>query len=266
MLNKIDKASALHGMAPVANKGINLTFVGPVKLAGNTTSKAIIKDIGAQEIAKEAFAAVLGRAMGLPIPTPLLVGVDKAIITPVNATGLSDGNTYLFFGSQLVGPPTLAQLCINALASKIVNELINRWPAAGEGYAFDTWIANIDRNTNNIMFDGINEVWLIDHGLAFTGNQLPNGKAEAGHEFPNKMDLWLIPNLDSASKTSFANSINNLVTMAGSLNLKEIVESCQLTSLLGQNDRTAITEFVEERLNHVRALAATSSGLPIPMV
>lgn len=263
-IENIERATALYGVRPIHNQNINETFLGPVQRHDGSVNQAILKDIPNKEVAKEVAAAILGRALGLEIPKPLIVAVDENIVSANKAGKIGSTPYHLFYGSVLVGPPTLAQLCSGNAPSKIIRDLIKNWPSAGQCYAFDTWIANVDRHMNNLMFDGDNEVWLIDHGLSFTGSGWPNGTSDATNTYTNRMSSWLTPELEASDKAGFAGSIADLLHRANSISIADIADASDFDTLLSDDDRMKLTDFLDARLSVVNQHAAASSNIPVP--
>ncbi len=260
----VEKATALHGARPLNNRNINATFLGPVRRLDGSISQAVLKDLPVKEIAKEVMAAILGRALGIEIPKPLLVAIDEKILTATKADRINGSAYFLYFGSELVGPPTLAQLCIGAAPTRVIRDLIENWLSAGHCYAFDTWIANIDRHMNNLMFDGDSEVWLIDHGLSFAGGGWPDGVSNATDTYTNRMSTWFVPELSNADKPKFANNIADLVHRANAVNVLDVANASALDTLLSNDDLINLTDFLDARLSVVCQHAAASSGVPVP--
>lgn len=50
-----------------------------------------------------------------------------------------------------------------------VRTILEGWPGFAQLVAFDTWLANVDRNTGNLMLTGANTLCPIDHSDILTG-------------------------------------------------------------------------------------------------
>lgn len=110
----------------------------------------------AEELAAELFCARLGRHLGFAVPEPVLV--------------FDPETKSLLAGSQDVGYPNLLQMLdidpkqatpeqLIAVAKRLV-----RWSGFTAVATFDEWIHNIDRNFQNLLWDGHDMFVLIDHG------------------------------------------------------------------------------------------------------
>jgi hypothetical protein len=106
----------------------------------------------------ELMAALIGIEMGLPIPEP--------------AAALSENNELWFASVDMKYPDLSRHLLIenDRIANTPQNtEIFYRlanWPAIQQAIGFDEWIANADRNLGNVLFDGKDKFYLIDHNLA----------------------------------------------------------------------------------------------------
>jgi len=262
----VTKGVALAGAVRFnMNGNVTNTYKGPVLISRSETVTAILKDIPIEELAKEMFIAVLGRSLNLPIPRPLLVAADNDIIPASSAP--THNSRHVLFGSELVGTPSLGQICVNGQTDRVVKELLKRWKTAGQGYSFDTWTANIDRHIHNIMFDGVSDVWLIDHGRTFNKpDGLPPDATGAAIPSVNRMDQWLINRLDDNDKSGFASSIANLTHNAMNIALESVASACILPKLIGDNKQKVMIDYLSNRIKFTNSLAGNSSGLSVPLV
>lgn len=169
-MGSIRLATLVQGLAP-AGKGINQAYRAIVATEDGEVEAYVKKLADSREILVECVCAAIGRALKLPVPEPLLVLVPQA---PGVAPQLA-------YGSVAVNAPDLHTL-INAGQDRLVNEWLGKWDGLAPAGCFDEWIANTDRNQQNLLFDGLSQFWLIDHGRclppelsasdALTGNPL----------------------------------------------------------------------------------------------
>jgi hypothetical protein len=139
-----------------AGDGIRGAVRGIVRL-GEGSVEAFVKILDAREVLVECVCALLGRARGLNVPEPLVVLVPGAY--------LSDGADKVGFGSVAVAHGSLRPWMANVGDAAVLRRL-RAWAGLVPAACFDEWIANPDRHAGNILFDGKDEFWLIDHGLA----------------------------------------------------------------------------------------------------
>lgn len=142
---------------PLTVGSLNITWKAQI-LSDAGELSAITKQIPEREILVECLRALLGRAMGLPIPRPML---------------LHDEALGLLFGSEELPHPDLKRAQLSLL---LVETLLSRWDYLPSAIVFDEWIANPDRHGGNLLADGVGGFWLIDHGLALAENLLADQK------------------------------------------------------------------------------------------
>jgi hypothetical protein len=162
----------LTSVLSAAGDGIRGAVRGIVRLAEGST-EAFVKVLDAREVLVECACALLARARGLNVPEPLLVLVPGAL--------LPDGADRVGFGSVAVSHGSLRPWIANVGDAAVLRRL-RAWSGLVPAACFDEWIANSDRNIGNILFDGKDEFWLIDHGFALAEN-IAAGQAVANHLF-----------------------------------------------------------------------------------
>lgn len=143
-----------------ADEGIRGSVRGFVSL-GDSSLEAYIKLVEPREVLVECICALLARQLNLEAPEPLLVWVPGAL-TGTGADTLAFGSVTITHGNLR---PWFAQLGNSAVIRRL-REWVDLVPAA----CFDEWIANSDRHGGNILFDGKDTFWLIDHGMAIAAN------------------------------------------------------------------------------------------------
>jgi len=145
----------LPGAQPVGT-GKNKAKRGFAIFSDGGEKPVVAKDIPAVEIAGEVFCALLGRSAGLSIPEPAVIW--------------DPSNNHILFGAVDVGYPNLLQR-FNITGDEVSEEQIRviasrlvLWTKLAEGVCFDEWIWNVDRNLQNLLWDGHDEFVMIDHG------------------------------------------------------------------------------------------------------
>ncbi len=110
--------------------------------------QAFLKAVDDRAFFVELVAAIMGRALDLPIPEPIIAR------TP---------DDEVLFGSVALPHPDLRQPVFDI---KLLSQQLIRWTPLHPAAAFDEWLANHDRNKGNILANGMGEFWLLDHELA----------------------------------------------------------------------------------------------------
>lgn len=150
--------------------GKNKARRGFAVFADGSEQSVIVKAIPPIEIAVEIFCAALGRSVNLPIPEPAVIKDP------------SDGK--LLFGAMDVGYPNFLQRFnstgsdLTAEQIKVIAARLTQWTKLGQGVCFDELISNVDRNLQNLLWDGFDNFVMIDHGYAL-------GLAPHGHPDQN---------------------------------------------------------------------------------
>ena len=117
-----------------------------------------IKLIPLKEVAIEHICSSIAQLVQLPVPDTLIVLVDHEAIDTI-----PEGTQQIAFASVDLEYPSFKRSFIDW--SKYLNYLMS-FREITEVSAFDEWIVNIDRNLGNILYDGGNRLFFIDHGLA----------------------------------------------------------------------------------------------------
>lgn len=162
----IQTAAIVPGSESPAGDGRTGAARCTIILPDGSKRAAVVKRGPIGQIAAEAFAAVLLRAWGLPVPQPFLVEEDPH---PAFASA-DDGYPSLKQRLGLHGmPPGEHRRRAEWVACRIAVGLRTAPLAA----AADEAIANHDRNLGNILWDGASEAW-IDHAYALGQGSLPD--------------------------------------------------------------------------------------------
>jgi hypothetical protein len=150
----------LTSVLGAADEGIRGSVRGFVFL-GDSSVEAYIKEVEPREILVECICALLARHLSLEAPEPMVVFVPAAL-SRAGADALAFGSVTVLHGSLR---PWLTQLGDAAVVRRL-REWADLIPAA----CFDEWIANHDRHGGNILYDGKDTFWLIDHGMAIAAH------------------------------------------------------------------------------------------------
>lgn len=237
----------------------NDIWLGTLDLIDGSVIPAFLKDLPPKEMANELIGAALARALGLPVPRIFLAIAPSDVVAAKKAPSLGDHRVLIASERQRTPPlgqfwtgDRLPQMYLNALAS---------WPHCGTAFAFDTWVANIDRNIGNILFAGAHEVWLIDHGRIMTGSAWMADELVPNGNYMNRMSDWLIPHLDSTQQDRVHRAICNLPQVIGELDLDDIAWMSGAMGYLTPEDGTAMLSFLQARLSHVPPIASKQAGI-----
>lgn len=120
---------------------------------------AYAKSLSTLDFLVEVVSALLGRELKLSIPEPV-------------AAISQDGSALLFASVDVKHPDLARSLSVsnnqieNTPANRAILKQLSEWKGIDKAIGFDEWIANADRNMGNVLFDGKDGYYLIDHNLA----------------------------------------------------------------------------------------------------
>lgn len=161
----------LPGATPIG-VGTTAPLKGFAWMSDATQESVVVKKVPVAALAAEVFCAALGRAAELPIPEPVIIKDQEA--------------DRFLFGSVYQAYPNLLQRfqfdssTISDEQLKLVGARVMQWTKICDVIGFDEWINNVDRNLQNILWDGYDEFVLIDHGQTL-------GTAPSGVPDENKL-------------------------------------------------------------------------------
>jgi len=154
------------------------------RMAGNHTNPVWRAQVGRPESPSQALPMVIkyldggqiplcielscglaAQALQLPIPAPALVLAERDDLKGLPAS--AGGQRFLLIGSQYKKPDALyAQIATNhPAAEEFVWSRLCASETGAKGAAWDELVANPDRHSENLLFDG-QKWWLFDHDLA----------------------------------------------------------------------------------------------------
>jgi hypothetical protein len=132
----------------------------------------------------------------------------------------------------------------------IVAARLMQWSRIAEVIGFDEWIQNVDRNLQNILWDGFDEFVLIDHGLTL-------GLAPSTHADVNKLLIILLTPLhnDMPAITKLKESVLEAAVTFHASFASDAAASMSAMPLIDASINTnAFVTFVNTRLPQVVAL------------
>ncbi len=198
---------------------------------------AYAKELNDTMILVELLAALIGQELGLPIPEPIIAisGDGKALFASLDVK-IPDFTTRL----------TLKGGGLSVDENKGVLQKLAHWTLTNKVIGFDEWIANGDRNTGNILYDGKDTFYLIDHNLAMNANSSINPVLNKLLAIKLKIDV------DDISRQKIKNEITLMQsgvprTLAQEVADKLVAEHPQLDSKMIQS----MVDFLDLRLNHL---------------
>jgi hypothetical protein len=203
---------------------------------------AYAKRLTELEFLVELMAALMGIEMGLPIPEPV--------------AAVSENNEVWFASVDMKFPDLSRHLTVanNQIQNTAQNvEILRRlanWPAIQQAIGFDEWIANGDRNIGNVLFDGKDRFYLIDHNRAMRPPFAPEAPIENA-----LLNTKLTFTQDELGRHRLKHQIEALV---GDFNpaLPQAIAD-RLSAQISKIDDAILNgmvDFLNQRLNHLTAI------------
>ena len=264
-MSEIQFATVLPGAKGFNDGNVNETFRGQILLADGTTVKsAVIKDLDKKQLANELLTSVLARAAALPTPDAYLALVRGSELVVSKAPRLGDGN-HLVFASVDVKVPNITFRTKGASPDELKQLLkdIVEWCDLGHLYAFDSWIANIDRHPGNLLFGNKNEIWLIDHGHCFSGPAWQPHDLDPRAEYRNRLSEWLTCHLNQDQKHKRSSEVQKFIKLIADLDLSDCSKKSRIEGLIPANDIAAVEVFLNDRVNDVLVYSNKALGILI---
>lgn len=260
---QVGLARVLPGAKPFNVGNVNLTFRGQVLLENGSVVNAIIKDLDRQELANELLVGLLAQAVGLPTPASYLALAPSAVFPVLKGPTLPDGNRLVFASSDVMVPNITFQANgMSHLAQQRLLRDILAWVQLGDLYAFDTWVANIDRHPGNLLFGGNGQFWLIDHGQCLTGPAWKVADLDAEVQYRNRLFEWLTTHLSIDQKRKRSTEAQRFANQLALINIVDFSKNSRIDILIPEDKITAIGKFLSERMKNIPKHTNMALGVP----
>ena len=128
---------------------------------------------------------------------------------------------------------------------------------------FDEWIANRDRNQGNLLLGAPGEVWLIDHGHAFTGpNWLPSD-LDPAVAVRNEIALVIAPHLALPERHRALRRATEISDECRKISANEVLKEGFAAAFASGEEIQALESFIVRRISELVRLIAMRVGLPV---
>ena len=215
------------------------------------------------QLCNELAVHCLARDSNLPIPDCYLGLVRPGILALQKAPKTSDGSRLVFISVDVKVPNvTYKWTGADEVGKGCLIAEIAKWNDLGRLYAFDSWVANVDRNTGNLLFGGDNEYWIIDHGHCFTGPEWQPNKLDPSVEYLNKLGLWVTRYLSTDQKKACARAARSFGAEILGYDATNVAQNSRVSNLLPLQYVDALKLFLETRPAKVPIHASKALGVP----
>lgn len=203
---------------------------------------AYVKLVPKYQIVREVLCALIAQAVGLPSLRPGVVQLHAADLDT------SESFAFATLAVEQHHQPRMRD-------DSVLRAQLSRWPHLALAIAFDEWIANADRTIGNMLFRGVGDFVLIDHGEA-----IPSGLAADG-PVTNRLARLAYPDVSRDEERSAVHRVQQAAVVFNDVDLKAI----ETASLAGHWDPDGMlrecSRFVADRLIHLNDLIAQSFGV-----
>lgn len=263
-MTEIELATVLLGATGFREGNVNETYRGQVLLGSGATRQAIIKDLDLHQLCNELLAYALARHFSLPVPD-CYIGLVRPGILPVNKGPTLEDGARLVFASADVKVPnvTFRFTGTDPEGRAALLKQIAEWADLGGLYAFDAWIANVDRHSGNLLFGGPEDAWIIDHGHCFTGPAWKPADLDPAKEVVNRLSQWMTSVLTTDQRLARKSEAAAFEAKLEGFNADETTKSSRVTELLPLEYVAALKAFLEGRTDQVTFQASKALGVPV---
>ena len=143
------------------------TWLGTISTGQEPFIQAYVKVLPETQFVAESVCAWLLQKIGVPTPEPFWIQVHKHIL-PGHSSWRRGEKSRVCFATRALPAQSLwreTQRDPTALMK------LNKWEHTLPAGIFDELVVNDDREPKNILTDGRNHYWLIDHNHAFGSDQ-----------------------------------------------------------------------------------------------
>jgi HipA-like kinase len=238
--------------------GISKTFKASILSDTGDECLAYVKLIPDNQIISEVVCALVGIELGFKIPRPYLVSVEKKYIPDPTKNWEYPSNHAIAFGSEASNFPDMLRFFNHDFGGFV--EIFRKYGFFERITVFDTWIANVDRNPGNCLFDGIN-FQLIDHAHAFTGPNWGPQDLKFDKYVPNKLLDSLVPTMDLTQKHNWKGLSETESKRYGRIKideLKNLIESILDDKIVSDS----VGAFLNDRINYIVDDTCARVGIP----
>lgn len=249
---------------PTGDNKTDEIWLGSINIDGTDDIAVYLRMSGKRQMMAELICAVLGRAIGLPIPLPFIVTVDrKKLPRSKRWASMEKGQKQcvMFASAAIEGKGNFTQLLQNN--SDYARRLIQTWAQYPEAAIFDELLANVDRNYSNMLFRA-NIIWLIDHAEAFGGisaSLFPLNEI-AEDPFRNQLLDDFKADFTLPKRASILAIAKEMLLQIQQFDLKRMLQSIGDEHISADGGIAEVLNFLETRLLHTVPLICRRLDIP----
>jgi hypothetical protein len=258
----IQLGHVLPGATRILGLGVNETYRGVVESGGRAVN-CYIKFLDIREVFNEALGSVLCKLTGLRTPDAYVVQARLADY-PTSAVLTRAGTPEVVAFATTAMPLESFVRRADLRSPDARRAAVAQWTDWPEVLTFDQWIRNVDRHPGNFLIGGPGEVYLIDHGLAFGGN---NWTAATLPGLTNDVmtRLWaeiIVHATDAAARAGAVPAVHRFVAKVAAIDASSACILTQIAARIPDGDRTALVAFLAARAQNAAGHVCTTIGVP----
>lgn len=236
--------SLLPGATSIHRQNINPVWRGNVQLTG-IRRNMYVKRVDPRTLAVEVICAVVGRAIGLPIPRPALVMVTRRAMPELP-------HDTVFFGSESVANPDLKHWMERDVEGAIIS--LAKWSKLLDAGCFDEWVANADRHGGNLLYGGGSDFALVDHSEA-----LPYGLSHPDPALANNLLLLAAEKKSAKQLEDLFNKAKKATQHYGDAQVHDSIRGI-LTGVCDHKTVDSLLAFLHQRIESLLMLISSRIG------
>jgi hypothetical protein len=259
---KLRLARVLPGAVKFNEQNVNDTFRGQILTDESSVESTIIKDLTPKELSNELIAAAFATLLGLPIPLAYLAVVPPGVLNVQKGPTTQDGQQ-LVFASVAANAQSLRfrlQSSLSAAQLQLLSDL-TEWSQLGDLYAFDAWVANVDRNVGNLLYAGKDKVWIIDHGHCFSGPNWAPAHLDPKKTYRHRLKEWLTSRIPTAKRADVAQAASSFCKQIGKMSVSATISSSGAIPISVASDIQSLDDFLNNRVPELPGHTADALGL-----
>jgi hypothetical protein len=226
---------------------------------GSQTVDAFIKVLTPRQLINEIIAAELGHALSLPMPKGFLVlaGPNDGYGDP--APFWANGPERLLFASEAA--PKGIWRPVKRVSPYPLRHFLE-WTSLPVTVCFDEWIANVDRNLGNFLFDGAGKFLLIDHSHVFGGDAWVEITLKSDVVWKNMLiEEWPGKYLGADARSRICSEVPEHTAAFAGVDLGFLALE-PLQTLLSASEVAALRSFLKERCTRLATSLPGRLGIP----
>jgi hypothetical protein len=241
--------------------GVNSTLIGDVHLLDSTTKPAYVKLLEGRRLANELLALELASRLELAVPQAFVVRIRRNDHDALfKQLGLAFDEVY-GFGTAALAANSLAR-SFNVNDPNFIKWFFVTLKQWKDIVAFDAWVANEDRHTNNLLIDKQLKLWLIDHDLAL------GGRRDISTLRPEEATVNRLVNdfgtlVDVRHKHEVVDECHRFQASAEAIDVTAAAQASEAGLFVSEQELNQLILYVERRRALVPAILAEALGVSL---